>query len=90
MSLKRVTKRLGYINADLSHLICLGRKNPCGEWCIDTTKLYLKPTPHLTCQMPYDHEYEHGVPHIDVEHNKVWRNGLLDELWVKDLGVPHD
>lgn len=82
-----MNKRLGYIDADLSELRHLGRKNPCGAWAIDTTRLYMTPAPKLTCCMPYDHEYEYGVPHIDIENNKVWRNGLLDYLWVKDKTV---
>ena len=79
-----MSKRLGYIDADLSTLFYLGRENKCGEWAIDTTRLYLSPTPHLNCEMPYDHEYEYGVPHIDITNGKVWRNGLLDDLWVRD------
>lgn len=76
--------RLGYIDADIHELMHLAKAKPCNEWAIDTTRLYMTPAPELHCDMPYDHEYLHGVPHIDIQAGKVWRNGLLDELWVKD------
>lgn len=78
-----ITHRLGMINADLRELYALGKDNPCRQWAIDMTRFYLSPAPRLNCQMPDDHEYLYGIPHIDLQNYKVWREGVLDDLLVR-------
>jgi hypothetical protein len=66
----------------VGELYRLGKDNPCGAWCI--SDFWEGGRNRIECQLPSDHEYEYGMPHISIDNSKAWRNGIITDVWYKD------
>lgn len=69
----------------VGELYYLGRKNPCENWAMKD--FFSGSHEKVHCSLPVDHEYEYGLPHIDISQSKAWRNGHITDVWFKDKAV---
>lgn len=63
-------------------LYSLGKRNPCNNWAMKD--FFSGSREKVHCMLPDDHEYEHSLPHIDFDHSKAWRAGVITDVWYKD------